>query len=90
MRELVLFILLIHVFYTLHSTLIVKSHSPPLPESSGSNTIRHDVTSCARTGKMAPKGCLSFVVVVLTTLIGFNTEFGDCNNARRVSECLIK
>ncbi|XP_060758679.1 ER membrane protein complex subunit 10 isoform X2 [Neoarius graeffei] len=32
---------------------------------------------------MAPKGCLSFVVVVLTTLIGFNTEFGDCNNARR-------
>ncbi|XP_017351797.1 ER membrane protein complex subunit 10 isoform X2 [Ictalurus punctatus] len=32
---------------------------------------------------MAPTGYLSFAVVVLTTVIGFYTGFGACNNGRR-------
>ncbi|XP_053474468.1 ER membrane protein complex subunit 10 isoform X1 [Ictalurus furcatus] len=32
---------------------------------------------------MAPTGYLSFAVVVLTTVIGFYTGFGECNNGRR-------
>ncbi|MCI4384751.1 hypothetical protein PGIGA_G00042300 [Pangasianodon gigas] len=35
---------------------------------------------------MAPTGYLSFAVVVLTTIIGFYSEFGDCNNGRRGSD----
>ncbi|MCJ8738973.1 hypothetical protein PDJAM_G00041850 [Pangasius djambal] len=35
---------------------------------------------------MAPTGFLSFAVVVLTTIIGFYSEFVDCNNGRRGSD----
>ncbi|TSQ23991.1 ER membrane protein complex subunit 10 [Bagarius yarrelli] len=35
---------------------------------------------------MAPTGYLSFALVVLTTVLEFYTEFGACNNGRRVSD----
>ncbi|XP_058232397.1 ER membrane protein complex subunit 10 isoform X2 [Hemibagrus wyckioides] len=35
---------------------------------------------------MAPMGCLSSALVVLTTVLGFYTGFVDCNNGRRGSD----
>ncbi|KAM9457563.1 ER membrane protein complex subunit 10 isoform 1-T1 [Clarias gariepinus] len=35
---------------------------------------------------MAPTGSLSFAVIILTTVLGFYTEFAGCNNGRRGPE----